>query len=159
MKNLLLLCAALFLTAGIARAQEPETHIKTGVTVPAFKIRMFDGRMVDIENLKQKVAFWNFWAAWCPPFKWIQKGSIDQFKSGYYVFVPISYKAGNETIDFRYKFPKGTDVGSPAFKPFTTDGISRNLIGRSKTMIPESGYIPESFGKPINELTETLKNK
>ena len=170
MKNILLLCAALLLTTGTARSQEPETLVKQGEQVPAFQVTMFDGSTVDIENLKGKVVLLNFWATWCPPcraeLKRVQKEIVDRFAGEDFVFLPISRGEKKETVaDFRkkngYTFPMGLDSETSVFKLFATGGIPRNfLIDREgKIVAAEVGYTPESFEELINKIAETLKNK
>lgn len=39
------------------------------IQVPAFSIQDINGNLVNLQNLKGKKLFVNFWASWCPPCK------------------------------------------------------------------------------------------
>ncbi|MBL4676619.1 MAG: TlpA family protein disulfide reductase [Mucilaginibacter sp.] len=40
---------------------------QTNVALPSLTLEYPDGRKAELQNLKGKVVFMNFWATWCPP--------------------------------------------------------------------------------------------
>jgi len=91
----LLLSAVLLLSVFVLRAQQKDEGnvVKVGDMVPDFKVQMFDGKEVDIADLRGKVVLVNFWATWCPSciqeLAVVQKEIIDKFKDKEFVFLPI----------------------------------------------------------------------
>ena len=106
--------------SGMTFAQKAETLVKTGMTVPDFEVKMFDGQTVQMKDLRGKVVLLNFWATWCPDcireLARVQTGIIDRFQGKDFVFLPISRQDSYEKIKaFREKrghtFPMGMDPG------------------------------------------------
>lgn len=167
MKNVLFLC--LFILLGsITKAQTEETLVKVGQTVPDFQVKMFDGKALDIKELRGKVVLLNFWATWCPPCRQelsrVQKDIIDRFKGRDFVFLPVSRQDSYEKIKaFReqtgHTFPMGMDTDRHIYSLFATATIPRNfLIDRQgKIVLIETGYSEESFQKLMLEIEKTLK--
>lgn len=167
MKKLLL---SLFLLGCfcILKAQTGETFVKVGQTVPEFQVKMFDGKTVDIKELRGKVVLLNFWATWCPPCRLelarVQKDVIDRFKGKDFVFLPVSRQDTPEKIKaFReqtgHSFPMGMDTDRKIYEKFASASIPRNfLIDKSgKIVVIEEGYSEESFDKLIGEIEKLLK--
>lgn len=66
MRNILFILLFLGIHSTLT-AQENETLVKTGMEVPDFTVKMFDGQTVQMKELRGKVVLLNFWATWCPP--------------------------------------------------------------------------------------------
>ena len=152
---------------GVVSAQQSETLVKVGETVPDFKVQMFDGKNVDIRDYKGKVVLLNFWATWCSPCRQelarVQKEIIDRFKGKDFVFLPVSREDSYDKIAaFRkqtgHTFPMGMDPDRKIYSKFATASIPRNfLIGRNgKIIFMEEGYSEESFAKLIKEIEHAL---
>ncbi len=150
------------------QAQAGETLVKVGQKMPEFKVKMFDGSVIDSKDLKGKVVLLNFWATWCPPCRQelarIQKDIIDRFRGKDFVFLPISRQDSYDKIEtFRkqtgYRFPMGMDTDRKIYSLFATATIPRNfLIDRDgKIILAEQGYSEESFQKLIEVIERALK--
>ena len=68
MKKILLLAVYLLTLGSLTglKAQAKETLVKVGDDVPEFVVDMFDGKKINIKDLKGKIVLINFWATWCP---------------------------------------------------------------------------------------------
>lgn len=164
-----LLFVFLWLSACLyVEAQAAETLVNMGQEMPGFKVKMFDGSVVDSKDLKGKVVLLNFWATWCPPCRQelarVQKDVIDRFKGKDFVFLPISRQDSYEKIEaFRkqtgHQFPMGMDPDRKIYSLFATATIPRNfLIDREgKIILAEEGYSEESFQKLIEAIEKALK--
>ena len=150
------------------QAQAGETLVKVGQKMPEFKVKMFDGSVIDSKDLKGKVVLLNFWATWCPPCRQelarVQKDIIDRFRGKDFVFLPISRQDSYDKIEaFRkqtgYRFPMGMDTDRKIYSLFVTATIPRNfLIDRDgKIILAEQGYSEESFQKLIEVIERALK--
>ena len=57
---------ALALALGVMLSRQRMTQPKSGVA-PDFQLRLFDGRVISLGDLRGHVVLINFWASWCPP--------------------------------------------------------------------------------------------
>ena len=150
-------------------AQDTENRVQTGMSVPDFKVKMFDGNTIDIKELRGKVVLLNFWATWCPPCRLelshVQKEIIDRFKDQDFVFLPISRQDSYDKIKaFReqtgYTFPMGMDPEREIYALFATATIPRNYIidKKGKIVFMETGFSEEAFKHLIGEIGKALKD-
>lgn len=163
-------CILLFvMVSGMSFAQKAETLVKTGMTVPDFEVKMFDGRTIQIKDLRGKVVLLNFWATWCPDcireLARVQSDIIDRFQGKDFVFLPISRQDSYEKIKaFREKkghtFPMGMDPDRKIYAQFATAIIPRNFIldRNGKILYAEEGYDESSFQQLILEIEKALKD-
>ncbi|MDR1895860.1 MAG: TlpA family protein disulfide reductase [Prevotellaceae bacterium] len=144
--------------------------VKVGDMVPDFKVKMFHGEEVNIENLRGKVVLINFWATWCSPcieeLAVVQKQIIDRFKDKDFVFLPISREDTYDKIKtFRekkgHKFPMGMDPTRDIYSKFAKSAIPRNyLINKNgKIVYIEKGYTPELLKQLIDEIEKCMLDK
>jgi peroxiredoxin len=134
----IILGIALFMSITALSAQTDEASVvKTGDMVPDFKVKMFEGKEINIKDLRGKVVLINFWAVWCPycvqELAVVQKEIIDRFKGKDFVFLPISREDTYEKIDaFRkekgHKFPMGMDSDRSIYNMFAKSSIPRNYV-------------------------------
>jgi len=149
-------------------AQTAQTLVKKGQKVPEFKVQMFDGKTIDIQNLRGKVVLLNFWATWCPPCRQelarVQKDIIDRFKGKDFIFLPISRQDSYEKIKiFRqqtgHQFPMGMDPDRKIYSLFATASIPRNFVidQQGNIAFMEEGFDEQSFQQLIIQIERLLK--
>lgn len=170
MKKVVLFLACVLSMVGSVSADDRDVLVKKGEKVPAFVVEMFDGRKIDVKDLRGKIVLINFWATWCPPcqeeMKRVQKEIIDRFKDKDFVFLPISREENREQIArfrkrYGYTFPMGMDPNREIFSKFAKSGIPRNfIIDRNGRIIHlELGYDKEAFTKMVETLAKLLEEK
>lgn len=170
MKKVVLFLACVLSMVGSVSADDRDVLVKKGEKVPAFVVEMFDGRKIDVKDLRGKIVLINFWATWCPPcqeeMKRVQKEIIDRFKDKDFVFLPISREENREQIArfrkrYGYTFPMGMDSDREIFSKFAKSGIPRNfIIDRDGRIIHlELGYDKEAFTKMVETLAKLLEEK
>lgn len=148
-------------------AQESKTLVEAGTTVPDFTVKMFDGKNLEMKDLRGKVVLLNFWATWCPPCRMelsqVQKEIIDRFKGKDFVFLPISREDSYQKIKtFReqtgHTFAMGMDPDRKIYSLFTTATIPRNFIidKKGKIVFTETGYSEETLKQLIQEIEKAL---
>ena len=147
---------------------EEATIVKEGDVAPDFELTMFDGSVVKLADLKDKVVLLNFWATWCPPCReelsHVEKDIIEKFKGQDFVFLPVSRGEKKETVaEFRekmgYTFPMGLDTDSLIYNKYAVTYIPRNfLIGKDGKVVKASvGYDDAEFAELIKLIEETIK--
>ena len=166
MKKILLLAVYLLTLGSLTglKAQAKETLVKVGDDVPEFVVEMFDGKKIDIKDLKGKIVLINFWATWCPPcqeeLKRVQKEIIDKFKGKDFVFL-----AKEQVAKFRekngYTFPMGLDPERKIFEKFATASIPRSFLvdKKGKIVAIEIGYSEKSFNELIKKIEKLLEKE
>ncbi len=164
----IILGIALFMSITALSAQTDEASVvKTGDMVPDFKVKMFEGKEINIKDLRGKVVLINFWAVWCPycvqELAVVQKEIIDRFKGKDFVFLPISREDTYEKIDaFRkekgHKFPMGMDSDRSIYNMFAKSSIPRNyVIDKSgKIVYMDKGYNVEMFKELVKNIEKLL---
>lgn len=144
------------------------SKVKVGDLAPEFSVRMLDGSVVNVADLKGKVVLINFWATWCPPCRAelsrVDSEIVDRFAGDDLIFIAISRGESREKVeDFRkvtnYKFPMGLDTDSDIFNKFADKSIPRNyIIDRDgKIAAAHVGYDNELFQTLISDIDKTLK--
>lgn len=172
MKKIIAVLFAVLLFSGVASAQdnsevEKATYIKPGMSIPAFKVKMLNGTLINSADLKGKVVMINFWATWCPPcrreFARLQKDVIDRFAGKDFVLLPISVDDNASTVkEFMqksgYSFPVGIDADKAIYKMFAEKYVPRNfIIGKDgKVAFYSTGYTPAEFDELLAKIAGML---
>ena len=117
--------------------------VKTGETIPAFTLTLFDGytlpnkKTISLDDFKGKVVVLNFWASWCIPCEdeaapleaaWQAYKSSDKV-----VFLGIDYldsEAPARTFLTKYgvSYANGPDLQGSISKIFRTTGVPETYI-------------------------------
>ncbi len=149
---------------------EAATLVKAGDTAPDFTVKLFDGGMIALADLRGKVVLLNFWATWCPPCRQeltrVESDLIERFAGRDFLFLPVSRGESREAVaEFRektgYTFPMGLDPQRTVYGYYASNFIPRNfLIGRDgKVILATVGYEPEAFDALLATIEETLNNE
>lgn len=119
--------------------KKSEYHLHINDTVKNFTVKMINGEIIKLSDLKGKVVMVNFWATWCAPclmeFYEFPSKIITPFKNSNFMLLPISR---GESID----------VVKAKMKRLQKDGISFNVGIDPTENIWElfaEGSIPKSF--------------
>lgn len=153
-----------------AASGQDGSKLKKGDPAPNFTVKMLDGSVVNIADLKGKVVVINFWATWCQPCRAelsrVDSEIVDRFAKDDLVFIAISRGETRDKVEnFRrmtnYKFRMGLDTDSDIFNKFADNSIPRNyIIGRDGRIAGvHMGYSNELFHELISDIDKTLKSK
>jgi cytochrome c biogenesis protein CcmG/thiol:disulfide interchange protein DsbE len=137
-----LLGILLLLALGLTRARQGPVGV--GETVPDFILTTFDGKQIDIKDLRGKVVVINFWASWCGPCE-EEAVELEQtyqnFKDQDVVFLGVDF-ADTETealaylAKFNITYPNGPDLGTRISQAFRTRGVPETyIVGRDGMLV------------------------
>ena len=167
MKKILFSAIMVLMLTGLSAQTDEASNVKTGDLVPEFKVKMFDGKEINMKDLRGKVVLINFWAVWCPycvqELAVVQKEIIDKFKGKDFVFLPISREDTYEKIDaFRkekgHTFPMGMDPDRSIYNLFAKTSIPRNYVidKNGKIVYMDKGYNPEMLKELVKNIEKVL---
>jgi cytochrome c biogenesis protein CcmG, thiol:disulfide interchange protein DsbE len=130
------------LALGLRRAQQGP--ITVGDTVPNFTLTTFDGKTINLTDLKGKVVVLNFWASWCKPCE--QEAADLESAWRYYeptgkvVFLGADYvDTEPEALAYLKRFgityPNGPDLGTRISQAFRIRGVPETYIIDQKNVL------------------------
>jgi peroxiredoxin len=146
--------------------------VKVGDAAPDFSVKMLDGHLFKLSEMKGKVVLLNFWATWCSPcmmeFKEIPEKILKRFEGRPdFVFIPVSRGETHETVRDKMNrlkesgidFPAGIDPDKAVYNLYAERYIPRNyLIDRNGTVVFTSvGYDEKAFAELADMIEELLK--
>ncbi|MFA6507896.1 MAG: TlpA disulfide reductase family protein [Treponemataceae bacterium] len=104
--------------------------------IPAFTLRMVDGKSISIGDLKGKYVFLNFWATWCPPCQ-KEMPSMEalyaKFGKKNFAMLAVSVREDPKTVEKflsskKYSFPIALDPDGAVSAMFVGRGIPTTYI-------------------------------
>jgi peroxiredoxin len=165
---ILFILAATF--AATSLAQDANTFVKEGEEAPDFIIKMEDGSVKKLSELKGKVVWINFFATWCPPCRkelpHLEKEVFYKFKDrdDFEVLV-IGREHDWATVntfksDNNYSLPFYPDVDRSIFSKYAKQSIPRNFIvdKEGNIAVASIGFVPKEFEEMIKKVKELLQH-
>ncbi|HEX7974954.1 MAG TPA: TlpA disulfide reductase family protein [Anaerolineales bacterium] len=113
---------------GLKKAQAGQ--VQSG-TAPEFSIAGFDGRTVNLKDLRGQVVIINFWASWCPPCR-EEAAYLEQtwrkYKDRGVVFIGVDYvdtekEARAYIKEFDITYINGPDLGTKISQAYNIKGV------------------------------------
>jgi len=167
-KNIFITLTLLIFTSNIF-AQDEFTTVKKGDVAPDFSIKMEDGSVKQLSDLKGKVVWVNFFATWCPPCRkelpHLDKDVYQKLKDNKNFEVLVigrehdwatlnKFKADNN-----FSLPFYPDAERDVFSKYAKQNIPRNFIidKDGKIVIASIGFKEEEFNEMIEKVNELLK--
>lgn len=145
---------------------------EVGQQVPDFEVKMTDGKVVKMSELKGKLVLVNFWGPQCchclVEMRRFQKDIIDRFK-GKVVIVPIDSKKSDLATVKQvgekqgFKFPLAYDESGKVAELFfmPKHGIPRTFLidPKGKIIYQAYGYNPKKFEELLELIAKMLDAK
>lgn len=180
-KQLLMALLMLFTITASAQKSENSKSVKTpdengyivfeGDECPDFKIKMTDGREIQLSSLRGKVVMLQFTASWCgvcrKEMPFIESDIWQKYKDNpYFILIAIDRDEPLETVlkfaeTTKITYPIGLDPGADIFAKFAIRdaGITRNvLIDREGKIIKRTRlFNQEEFASLVKAIDNELK--
>ena len=165
----LLLFITLFVFTSTLFAQDEVTLVKVGEKAPDFSIKMEDGSVKKLSDLKGKVVWINFYANWCPPCRkelpYLEKEVYNVFKTrDDFEILVIGREHDWATVkkfktDNNFGLPFYPDEKREIFSKYASQNIPRNFIidKNGNIAVASTGFQREEFDKTIVKVKELLE--
>lgn len=148
-------------------AQDAATSVKVGDLAPDFEIKMEDGSLKKLSDLRGKVVWLNFFADWCPPCRkelpHLEKEVFEHFKKQAFEVLVIGREHDWETVkkfkeSNQYKMNFYPDPQREIFSKYAEQNIPRNFIvdKDGKIAVASTGFTEAEFQKLIEKVGELL---
>ena len=167
MKRLTVLIILAFFAINIF-AQDEFTLVKEGDAAPDFSIRMEDGSVKKLSDLKGKVVWINFFADWCPPCRkelpHLEKDVYQKLKENKnFEVLVIGREHDWATVnkfkaDNNYTLPFYPDPERDIFSKYAKQNIPRNFIidKNGKIVVASIGFKEDEFNEIIEKVNKLL---
>ena len=174
MRKIFIICITLLTLTSMSYAQETDERgyiVKVGDMAPDFKIKLTDGKTVQLSDLKGKIVMLQFTASWCgvcrKEMPFIESDIWQKHKNNpQFALLAIDRDEPLKTvIDFAKStgitYPIGLDKGADIFAlyAFREAGITRNVIidKSGKIVMLTRLYNEKEFAEMKSVIEELLK--
>lgn len=165
---------ALFSVAAVAqeaKADDTGYIVKVGQMAPDFTVKLTDGKMLQLSDLRGKVVMLQFTASWCgvcrKEMPFIEKDIWQKHKNNpNFVLIGIDRDEPLEKVIAFGKstgvtYPLGLDPGADIFAKYALrqSGITRNVLinPEGRIVMLTRLYNPEEFASLVAKIDELLK--
>lgn len=165
---------ALFSVAAVAqeaKADDTGYIVKVGQMAPDFTVKLTDGKMLQLSDLRGKVVMLQFTASWCgvcrKEMPFIEKDIWQKHKTNpNFVLIGIDRDEPLEKVIAFGKstgvtYPLGLDPGADIFAKYALrqSGITRNVLinPEGRIVMLTRLYNPEEFASLVAKIDELLK--
>lgn len=159
-----LLMLALILNA---QSVDENTYVKLGDQAPVFKVKTLEGKIFDLEKLKGKIVYINFFATWCGPcmkeMPHIEEQIWKKIKHDDFILIAIGREHSEKELKSwlekkKFTLPFAADSDRAIYKLYAKQMIPRNyVIGKDgKIIYQNTGYSEEEFSKMIELIKSAL---
>ena len=162
MKQLITIISIAF--CSIAYGQD---YLEKGDQLKDFTFQTLNGEKVNIEDLRGKVVYINFFATWCKPcikeLSLMEEHLLQDLEEDDFYFVALGRgHSAEELKQFKetkaYKFRIGLDSDKTLFKRFSEKGIPHNVIldKNGEIIYSETGFSASGFKKIRRKIKRQL---
>lgn len=78
----------------------PKSPLERGQDAPAFEAQTLDGKMLNLQDYRNKVVLLDFWATWCKPWE----AELDELKRNYYKYHHRDFEIIGLSLDYDLSF-------------------------------------------------------